>query len=121
MWIHLTRRLANWIDGVNLLAHSVGDVFEVPRRDAELLIAEAWAVEVAPRTHPFQSRTTSRSNGTKPGDRQRTSIAKQLRHVRQQIQRRSFESCDRRRAEDRIRDEWHDEHATVINNDDRSS
>src|SRR5882762_2982844 len=46
MRIRLTRRWAPVIDGVNLLAHNVGDVFDVTRREAELLIAEEWAVPV---------------------------------------------------------------------------
>jgi hypothetical protein len=41
MWVRLTRRLADRIDGVNLSAHQVGDVFEVTRHEAELLVAEA--------------------------------------------------------------------------------
>jgi len=36
MRVRLTRRLATYIDGVNLSAHSVGDVFEVTRHEAEL-------------------------------------------------------------------------------------
>src|SRR2546421_12211755 len=46
MRVRLTRRLARYIDGVNLSAHRVGDVFEVTRHEAELLVAEEWAVPV---------------------------------------------------------------------------
>src|SRR3981081_4189613 len=58
--VRLTRRLASYIDGVNLSAHGVGDVFEVTRHEAELLIAEEWAVPVVPRAHPLRSRTAAR-------------------------------------------------------------
>jgi hypothetical protein len=52
MRVRLTRRLASCIDGVSLAAHRVGDVFDLPTRDADLLIAEEWAVAVAA---PYQS------------------------------------------------------------------
>jgi hypothetical protein len=42
-------------------------------------------------------------------------MAGQLRDFQEQIQRRSFQPQDRRRAEDLIRDEWHDEHARILN------
>jgi len=32
------------IDGVDLAQSSVGDQLELPRRDADILIAEGWAV-----------------------------------------------------------------------------
>jgi hypothetical protein len=47
MRVRLTRRLASSIDGVNLGAYQVGDVLEVTRHDADLLIAEEWAVPVS--------------------------------------------------------------------------
>ena len=46
MRIRLTRRLALCIDGVSLLDHVVGDVFDLTRHEAELLVAEGWAVQV---------------------------------------------------------------------------
>ena len=94
MWVRLTRRLATCIDGVNLSARQIGDVFEVPRHDGELLIAEAWAVQA----------TNWRF----------ISLAEQLRNIRRQIERRFIQSHEQRRAEDRIRDEWHDDHARPI-------
>jgi len=47
--IRLIRKLAKEINGVNLSGHDVDDVFELPQREATLLIAEGWAVETAPR------------------------------------------------------------------------
>ena len=43
MQIRLTRKFAEAIDGVDLSHHSVGDVFNLSRPDAQLLIAEGWA------------------------------------------------------------------------------
>jgi hypothetical protein len=121
MWIRLTRRLARCIDGVNLSAHQVGDVFEVTRREGELLVAEAWAAIVAPPARAFRSRPATTSSRPTGEHRPRPSVAEQLRHMRQRIQRGLLEPHDYRRAEDRIRDEWHDEHARVINDENPSS
>jgi hypothetical protein len=45
--VRITRKFAEFIDGVDLSARRVGDVIEVPPRDAKLLIAEDWAVDVS--------------------------------------------------------------------------
>ena len=42
--VRLIRKYADMIDGVNLEQISVGDRLELPRRDADVLIAEGWAV-----------------------------------------------------------------------------
>lgn len=42
------------------------------------------------------------------------SLVDQLRHVREQIERRRFEAQTRRRAEDRLREELHDAQAKTI-------
>jgi hypothetical protein len=113
MRVRLTRRLANSIDGVNLSDRSVGDVFDVTRHDAELLIAEEWAVPVArgPTARPF--RTVGRL--PRVGARRPLRLAAQLRNIRRQIEQRFFPPHRRRRAEDLIREKWHDEHAKVLN------
>jgi hypothetical protein len=41
--------LAECVDGIDLSRRRVGDVFDVSRRDAAILIAEGWAV--LPRSH----------------------------------------------------------------------
>jgi len=50
MWVRLTRRLADYIDGVDVSRRSVGDLLDLPTHDAEMLVAEGWAslVESAP-------------------------------------------------------------------------
>jgi hypothetical protein len=44
MRVRLTRKLAEAVDGVDLSAHGVGDVLDVSPVEAQLLIAENWAV-----------------------------------------------------------------------------
>jgi hypothetical protein len=107
--------LASYIDGVNLSAHGVGDVFEVTRHEAELLIAEEWAVPVVPRAHPLRSRTAATLSQVKREDGRPGPMAAQLRDIGEQIDRRSFHPQDHRRADDLIRDAWHDEHARILN------
>ena len=45
--VRLIRKYAEMIDGVNLEEAEVGDRLELPRRDAEVLIAEGWAERAA--------------------------------------------------------------------------
>ncbi len=42
--VRLTRKYAERIDGVDLRAHSVGDVLDLPATEGRLLIAEEWAI-----------------------------------------------------------------------------
>jgi hypothetical protein len=44
MKIVLTRKLADHIDGVDVSESQVGDVLELPPAQANLLVAEEWAV-----------------------------------------------------------------------------
>jgi hypothetical protein len=44
MKVRLTRKLAEYIDGVDLRGHQTGDLLELPSPDADLLVAERWAV-----------------------------------------------------------------------------
>jgi hypothetical protein len=43
LYVRLTRKLADVIDGVNLADAHVGDQLELSQHDAEMLIAEGWA------------------------------------------------------------------------------
>jgi hypothetical protein len=52
MRVRLTRKLAECVDGVDLSEHREGDVLTLSAREAELLIAEGWAVRVAHRSAP---------------------------------------------------------------------
>ena len=44
MRIRLTRKLSQRLNGVDISRQSVGDVVDLPRHDAELLLAEGWAL-----------------------------------------------------------------------------
>jgi len=44
MRLLLTQKFAERIDGVDLRAHEVGDVIDLPVSDGRLLIAERWAI-----------------------------------------------------------------------------
>lgn len=100
MRVRLTRRLANQIDGVNLAGHEVGDVLEVTPHDAQLLIAEEWAIPTTELPRPVASRMTSSDLLREDTD--------QPRRVQEQ-----------RRAEDRFREELRDSRATVISKNSR--
>lgn len=108
MWVRLTRRLATCIDGVDLSTHQIGDVFEVSRHDGELLIAEAWAVNL--RRRPAEPRVKR----LKARDRRVASLIGQLRSIARQIERRFIQSHEQRRVDDLVRDQWHDAHARVV-------
>jgi len=96
MQVRLIRKFAECLNGVDLSHYHVGDVLDLPSREAELLIAEGWALRsVADR--PIHSRLT----------------AEQLRCLREQLETWS-KGQDRRRAEDRIREELRDSRAKII-------
>lgn len=48
----LVRKLAEVIDGVDLTQRTVGQTFEVPARDGQLLVAEGWAVPATRANQP---------------------------------------------------------------------
>ncbi len=97
MRIRLTRKLADCLDGVDLSHYAVGDVLDLPKREAYLLIAEGWATA---------------SEGTE--DRQAcTPTDEELRCIREQLENWS-EQQSRRRVEDRFREELRDSRAVII-------
>jgi len=49
MRVRLIRKLAEKLNGVDVSRRRVGDVIDLPRRDAELLVAEGWAHPAADR------------------------------------------------------------------------
>ncbi len=46
MRVRLVRKLADLIDGVDLSKYQVGEILELPRRKARLLLAEGWASRI---------------------------------------------------------------------------
>jgi hypothetical protein len=64
MRIRLIRKLAKHINGVDVSHRRVGEVMDLPPRDAELLLAEGWARPV-----PDSGHESSRSARLKPSSR----------------------------------------------------
>jgi hypothetical protein len=56
--VRLTKKLAEAIDGIDLSDRRVGDVVDLPKHDAEILLAEGWASPV----EPAFGATTSRAD-----------------------------------------------------------
>ena len=44
MRVRIIRKLADWLDGIDLRHGDVGDVIDLPERPARVVIAEGWAV-----------------------------------------------------------------------------
>jgi hypothetical protein len=65
MSVRLTRKFAQMIDGVNLEHVSVGDRLDLPKRDAEMLIAEGWAE----RSEESSGRTSEKISGHSSDER----------------------------------------------------
>jgi hypothetical protein len=119
MWIRLTRKLAAFLDGIDVSDRRVGDVFDLPTLDAHLLIAEGWAERYVPRGADGgldPRRPSARDIASIDASEQalRETLAR-LRRLREQIGRRHIAEADRRRVEDRIRDELRDSRAETIN------
>ena len=52
MRVRLLKKLADEIDGVDLSAHDVGDVVNLPAVQGKLLLAEGWAIREHRRPTP---------------------------------------------------------------------
>ena len=68
MLIRLTQKLAGRLDGIDLSHRSVDEIFDLPPREAELLIAEGWATPVnelpsAAHTSPDKPGRTEAADG----------------------------------------------------------
>src|SRR5262249_38123144 len=113
MRIQLVRKLADYLDGIDVSAYRQGDIVELPRRDAELLIAERWAVPFFGNP-PRGVRSSAAFNdvGAVDGNQRRT--LDQMQHLREAIESSRFQAQQRRRAEDRIREEIQDARARII-------
>jgi hypothetical protein len=110
MQIRLTRKLANAIDGIDVSRRHVGDLINLPEHDAAMLIAEGWA---SPAALQFPARAAHRVCAE--AMRGEARINEQLRHIREHVAHRWFESQPpQRRAEDRIREELQDSRATTV-------
>jgi hypothetical protein len=114
MRIRLIRKLADEIDGIDVSDYKQGDVFELPRHEAELLLAEGWVVpdEEPVRRAGLGRRPPRQILVTTTSASRRT--VEQLRRLRDAMALKHLEEQVRQRAEDRIREELHDARATTI-------
>ena len=48
MYVRLTKKLAEIVDGIDISHCSEGDVIDLPDREANVLFAEGWAEPVSP-------------------------------------------------------------------------
>ena len=115
MQIQLVRKLANHLDGIDVSAYRQGDVLDLPRRQAELLIAERWAIAYyGPAAREVRDLSAAPQLAT-AADRNARRSLDQIRRFREEMDTKRCAEQERRRAEDRIREELHDEHAKTIN------
>lgn len=78
MKVRLLRKHADRIDGVDLFARQVGDVFEVSEAEGRLLLAEEWAVperrdRERPTMHRRRAGDAERGGGREQQDLSRAS------------------------------------------------
>jgi hypothetical protein len=118
MQIRLTRKLADYLDGIDLSDCLEGDVLDAPRRQAELLIAEGWARPLMGRDD-IRGVSVSRDRtaaADEPARRPRS--VEQLRRAREEMEAHRSDRQERRRAEDKIREELRDSRArTIVKNE----
>jgi len=120
MRIKLVRKLAECLDGVDVSRNREGDVLELPGREAELLIAERWALPCEEATGSETRGSTSPPALATAADRFERRTLEQIRRLREEMESRAFEAQERRRAEDRIREELHDARAKTLNGENES-
>jgi hypothetical protein len=58
MYVRLTRKPAEYLNGVNVSRYEVGHQIEVTKEQAAMLIAEGWAERVAEGGPPTSAVTT---------------------------------------------------------------
>jgi hypothetical protein len=132
MRVRLIKKLADALDGVDLRDHKAGDILELTRAEAELLIAERWAEPLKQRPILFRSNPAPSSaprpravdpaeqtivNGTEAPAADASSAPRTVEHlraIRQQMEQSCLGEQERRRAEDRIREEHRDAQAKII-------
>lgn len=116
MKVRLIRKLAECLDGIDVSTKHEGDLLTLNPAEAELLIAEGWAVPYPTRSRDVRSSTVRVRALTADSDDKRrrlSGVAARLRVIHDQLDQGLFDPCDQRRTEDRIREEIHDARAHV--------
>jgi hypothetical protein len=114
MRVRLLRKLADRLDGIDVSGYGEGDVIDLPRGEAQLLIAERWALPCRGPRREMRG-TSSRYEPVVAADRSQRRTVEQLRRVGDELETRRCGQQERRRAEDRIREELHDSQAKTVN------
>ncbi|HWF83470.1 MAG TPA: hypothetical protein VG222_01405 [Vicinamibacterales bacterium] len=107
MRIRLVRKLADYLDGIDVSRYHEGDVVDLPRAEAELLIAEQWALPFSGPSRDVRAVSTGQRRAF-AADRSQRRTLEQLRRVREGLESKPFEPYELRRAEDHIREAHHD-------------
>jgi len=84
MRIRLLRKLADRLDGIDVSDYREGDVIDLPRAEAELLIAERWALPSHGRRDEVRAMSMPTVR-TVAADQGQGRVAEQLRRVRERI------------------------------------
>lgn len=107
MKVRLTRKLAEQLDGIDVSARNEGDVFDLPRAQAQLLIAEHWAMPIdrAERRRGIGPSGNLRQRAVAPDQSGRRRVEHHRQRLREQMDTRRFQQAQGRRAEDRIGEE----------------
>ena len=103
MRIRLVRKLAECLDGVDLSSYRTGELIDLPQRDADLMVAERWAVPVCAARRCVGTAATAL-----------TRLADYVHRVARCAGGHRAVNYARRRVEDRIRDELQDARAITI-------
>ena len=115
MQIRLIKKLADYLDGIDVSNYREGDAFDLPRREAQLLIAEGWAVaafELPENENRANSVFGRAVAADEPARGMRT--VEQLRRAREEMDAHRSYQRERRRVEDGIREELRDSRARTV-------
>jgi len=133
--VRLIRKVADYLNGIDVSRYQVDDVFELHPLEAELLIAEGWAIpEYTVRTgrdrrsgdDRRQIRSAADANASAdqgastdraPGGSRRS--AARLRADRSDAEQQRAAAEERRRGENEIREELRDSRARTLRHDDK--
>jgi hypothetical protein len=117
MRIRLIRKLADRLDGIDVSGCCEGDELDLHPDQAELLVAEGWAVAPAARLDLGRRSISTPHACASAADarrERRVRTLQQLRRFEQQIVGSSFGPQERRRAEDVLIEELRDSRARTV-------
>ena len=117
MKVRLSRKLAGYLDGIDVSKYVEGDILELTRAEAELLIAEGWAIPLHDRGRDHYPGSLAIRERSMARNFSESALLEQVRRVNGRIETRPSKPHLRRRAEDVIREEHHDSQAKTMNDD----